>query len=375
MTRFVSEDRTSGHDLAVQAYAYYVLARSGNVDAGRLRRFFEARGDKLPTALARAQVGAALARLGDLQTAAVAFDSIDQTKDSLLHLVGGDRKGSAYDYATPLRERAAIITMMAESGVVDRVRITSLAAALAKDAAAVKYLGAQEMAWLLYLSEALSSTAEPLDLAIDGEPLPTLAAWDQPYLRRFSVATGAGDILATIGATGERPAYLTVSAVGNPVGDLPAAQNGFVITRKIVDRFGHSVDLNAVRQNDLLVVIIEGWRQGESGGQTTIVDMLPGGFEIQNVKFDQNDTTSTLAWLGDLSTLQQAEYREDRFVATADIKRYYWTYSGEFRMAYMVRAVTPGDFTMAGIYVEDLFRPNAFTRGPVTKIRILPSHP
>src|SRR6185503_8147229 len=111
-------------------------------------------------------------------------------------------------------------------------------------------------------------------------------AWDQPYLRRFSVATGAGDVLATIGATGARPAYLAVSATGNPVGDLPAEQSGFVITRKIVDRFGHPADLKAIRQNDLLVVIIEGRRQGESGGQTTIVDMLPGGFEIQNVKFD-----------------------------------------------------------------------------------------
>ncbi|WP_119304461.1 alpha-2-macroglobulin family protein [Dongia deserti] len=375
MTRFVSEDRTSGHDLAVQAYAYYVLTRSGNMDAGRLRRFFEARGDRLPTALARAQVGAALARLGDLQMAAVAFDSIEHTKDSLLHLVGGDREGSLYDYATPLRERAAIITMMAESGVVDRTRVTALAAALAKDATAVKYLGAQEMAWLLYLSEALSSSAESIDIVVDGQALPTLAAWNQPYLRRFSVASGAGDVLATIGTAGERPVYLTVSAVGNPVGDLPAEENGFTISRKIVDRFGNPVKLDAIRQNDLLVVIIEGRRLGESGGQTTIVDMLPSGVEIQNVKFDKNDTTQNLAWLGDLSTLQLAEYREDRFVATADIKRYYWHYRGQFRMAYMVRAVTPGEFTMPGIYVEDLFRPNAFARGATTRIRILPSHP
>jgi uncharacterized protein YfaS (alpha-2-macroglobulin family) len=183
------------------------------------------------------------------------------------------------------------------------------------------------------------------------------------------------DALAMITSRSERAAYLTVSAVGNTVGDLPPSENGFTISRRIVDRFGHPVDPDAIRQNDLLVVIIEGRRLGQAGGQTTVADMLPGGFEIQNVKFDGNDTTDNLAWLGELSTLQQVEYRDDRFVATADISRYYWTYQGQFRMAYMVRAVTPGEFTMAGIYVEDLFRPSVFSRGPATRIRILPFQP
>jgi uncharacterized protein YfaS (alpha-2-macroglobulin family) len=375
LTRFVSEDRKSGHDLAVEAYAYYVLARSGNMDAGRLRRFFEARGEQLPTALARAQVGAALARLGELEMAAVAFDSIEQTRDSVLTLVGGNRGGSLYDYASPLRERAAIIAMMAESGVVDRSQVTALAAALAKDVAATKFLGAQEMAWLLYLAEALGNMGEPLHIAIDGRPFPILPAQKQPYFRHFLGGDGSPDKLARVANRGQRATYLTVSAVGNPVGELPASENGFTISRKIVDRFGHPVDLNAIPQNELLVVIIEGRRLGEAGGQTTVADMLPAGFEIQNVKFDGNDTTENLAWLGDLSTLQQAEHRDDRFVATADIKRYYWTYAGQFRMAYMVRAVTPGEFTMAGIYVEDLFRPSVFSRGPATRIRILPNQP
>jgi uncharacterized protein YfaS (alpha-2-macroglobulin family) len=345
------------------------------MDAGRLRRFFDARGDELPTALARAQVGAALARLGELDMAAAAFGSIEETQGSQLILVGGADRGSPYDYASPLRERAAIIAMMAESGVVDRSHVTALAAALAKDTADTKFLGAQEMAWLLYLAEALGSSAEPLRIAIDGRPLPILPAKKQPYFQRFAGSDSGRDALAMITNRSERAAYLTVSAVGNTVGDLPPSENGFTISRRIVDRFGHPVDPDAIRQNDLLVVIIEGRRLGQAGGQTTVADMLPGGFEIQNVKFDGNDTTDNLAWLGELSTLQQVEYRDDRFVATADISRYYWTYQGQFRMAYMVRAVTPGEFTMAGIYVEDLFRPSVFSRGPATRIRILPFQP
>jgi uncharacterized protein YfaS (alpha-2-macroglobulin family) len=104
-----------------------------------------------------------------------------------------------------------------------------------------------------------------------------------------------------------------------------------------------------------------------------MADMLPAGLEIQNIPLDAGKRTEDLAWLDELSRLQQAEYREDRFVATADISRYWWHYEGQFRMAYMVRAVTPGDYVIPGIYVEDLFRPSVYSRGAVEHLRILPN--
>jgi uncharacterized protein YfaS (alpha-2-macroglobulin family) len=101
--------------------------------------------------------------------------------------------------------------------------------------------------------------------------------------------------------------------------------------------------------------------------------MLPAGFEIQNLSLASGSRTDDLNWLGDLSRLQQAEYREDRFVATADITQFYWDDPGKFRMAYMVRAVTPGEYVLPGIYVEDLFRPAVYSRGPALHIKILPN--
>lgn len=372
MTRFVSQDRNSDHDLGVEAYAYYVLARAHAMDAGRLRRFFEAKGKDLPTALARAQVGAALARLGDLESAKAAFDALDNSDHDLLTLVGGVSGRSLDDYASPIRDRAAVIALMAESGVVDRNRITALAVALAKEAAGTRIMSAQELAWLLYLSDDLRGMAAPVSVSIDGQPA---GAKDsrQPVFRRFDGETDARDLLATLHNDGVTPLYLSVSAVGNPLGDLPALENGFEIKRRIVDRFGNDIDLDAIKQNDLLVVIIEGRRLNEEGGQTTVADMLPAGLEIQNVPLDAGKRTEDLAWLDELSRLQQKEYREDRFVATADISRYYWRYRGQFRMAYMVRAVTPGDYVIPGIYVEDLYRPNVFSRGPAEHLKILPN--
>src|SRR5581483_9919951 len=139
----------------------------------------------------------------------------------------------------------------------------------------------------------------------------------------FAGAEDKSDALASLHNAGDRPLYVSVSAVGNPEGELPAESNGFDIQRRIVDRFGNDVDLDAIKQNDLLVVIVEGHVESGAGGQTTVADMLPAG-----------SRTEDLNWLDELSTLQQAEYREDRFVATADVTRYYWHYTGAFRMAY-----------------------------------------
>lgn len=364
LSRYVAQDDGSGHGLAVQAYAYYVLARSNNMDAGRVRRFFEARRDQLPTSLAFAQIGATLARLGDLEAAARAFDAIGDGPE-LLTLVGGPHGGgSPYDYATELRERAAVLAMMAESGVVDRQRVLREAAALARDVAEAGQMSAQEMAWLLYLARSLEPWEQPLTITVDGK---ALEQGRQRHVARFGA--GAQEKLATIGNDGQEPVYISVSAVGNPVGELPAVEHGITIERRIVDRFGHAVDLHAIRQNDLLVVIIEGWRFSGEGGQTTVVDMLPAGFEIDSVQLTVGEE-GDYPWIDQLSELDRAEPREDRYVALADVPQYTWAENGFFRMAYLVRAVTPGEFVLPGVYVEDTFQPTIFARGPAARIRI-----
>ena len=369
LNRFISQDPGGEHGLAVQAYAYYVLARSGNMDAGRARRFFEARGRDLPTDLARAQIGAPQARLGDRQDAVAAFQAIDD--DGLLSLVATGRRGSPYDYASPLRERAAVLTMMAESGVADPKRLTRMAAALARDVAATRRLSAQEMAWSLYLTHALAAFDRPVTLSVDGIAVTPDNVRTMPFVRRFSGSGAEGDRLASLRNDGDRPAYVSVSAIGNPTGALPAEENGFTISRRIVDRFGNPVDLGAVRQNDVLVVLIQGRGLDEDGGQITVADMLPAGFEIESAELTGGEEQGNYPWLPQQSQPQRAEAREDRFVALVDLPAYNWKYQGEFSLAYLVRAVTPGDYVLPGTYVEDMFRPSAFARGAAGRLRIV----
>ncbi len=56
-----------------RAYAIYVLARNGRAPIGELRYYADTRLDRFATPLAKAQIGAALAMLGDKERAEKAF--------------------------------------------------------------------------------------------------------------------------------------------------------------------------------------------------------------------------------------------------------------------------------------------------------------
>ena len=87
--------------------------------------------------------------------------------------------------------------------------------------------------------------------------------------------------------------------------------------------------------------------------------MLPAGLEIENVRLADSGQLGDLSWLGTLSAVNHVEYRDDRFVAALDLK----PDQPAFRLVYLVRAVTPGDYAMPGAYVEDMYSPNLFARG------------
>lgn len=60
-----------------------------------------------------------------------------------------------------------------------------------------------------------------------------------------------------------------------------------------------------------------------------------------------------------------AEARDDRFVAAVDVRG-----RKRFTLAYVVRAITPGEFVMPGAVIEDMYRPGEFARTDVTRVSI-----
>lgn len=324
-------------DADVLAYAHYVLAANGEGRLDKLRYFAREANDRL-TEIGAVFAGAALALHGDRQGAA--------------EILTRARPASTPDrwdhYGSPLRDRAALIAMGAEVDVLppDLGRlIEDVSIRLGQR----RYTSTQEKAWVLLAAHGLAG-GDAMTLEIDGDvQAPSTAP---VYLR--PEAPGA-----TYVNRGDGPVYASVAVSGTPAEAQPPLSLGMTVTRSYYDRDGNPVDLAALSQTDLVVAVIEGEATTGLDHQALIVDLLPAGFELENARLSGARATEDYTWLPALSETEHVEYRDDRFVAALDLK----ADDGSFRVAYLARAVTPGDYTVPSVEVEDMYKPEYRARG------------
>ena len=347
----LNADEFEEQQLAWRAYNLYVLARVEQAPIGDLRYLHDNYLKKLPTPLAQAQLGAALARYGELERAKAAFTAA---------LERNNRAESVHDYGSPLRDRAALLALLAESGLLPE-RVPSLAEELAATSHQRSHTSTQEQAWLLLAARALLQQRGPLQVAVNGQP----TARDPLYLAPTPEQLTSG---MTVTNQGSDPAWTALDLSGVPLAQQPPAREGFTISRRYYTRTGKEVDATQIRQNDLLVAVISGEAHGQESQQALVVDLLPAGLEIENARLANSAAApSEIAWLPQLAETRYSEFRDDRFVAALDIgpddKR-------NFTLAYLVRAVTSGLYRQPAVYVEDMYKPWQFGRGAMGTIKV-----
>ncbi|MBK8537640.1 MAG: alpha-2-macroglobulin family protein [Candidatus Competibacteraceae bacterium] len=344
----LNQDKFGEQELGWRAYALYVLARVQKAAIGDLRYLHDNHLQKLPTALAQAQLGASLARYGELGRAKEAFTAALNRSDPVW-----------VRYGSPLRDRAALLALLAESGLLPE-RMPLLAEQVAAEFNQRRYTSTQEQAWLLLAAHALLKQSGQLRLAVDGQ----VTTADPFYLSPTVAQLNKG---LTVNNQGDQPAWAVMNLSGVPVASQPPAQNGFTISRRYYTRSGKAVDPALLRQNDLLVVVITGEAQGHEEQQALVVDLLPAGLEIENARLAHNASTTEIAWLPELTELLHSEFRDDRFVAALDLDA---DKTRKFTLAYLVRAVTPGVYQQPAVYVEDMYKPWQFGRGAMGTVRV-----
>jgi hypothetical protein len=369
----LNTDEFGEAELGWRAYALYVLARVQQAAIGDLRYLHDNHLQKLPSALAQAQLGAALARYGELGRAKEAFAAA-------LNRPG---RAAVRDYGSPLRDRAALLALLVESGLLPE-RLPQLAEAVAAEFNQRRYTSTQEQVWLLLAAQALlPQAAESGPSAADGKPtLPPIDLVSRPARLQLAVdgqpPTAADPFhLAptveqltqglTVANQGAQPAWYTLNPSGVPVAPQPPAQEGFTISRRYYTRAGKEVDPARIRQNDLLVAVVTGEAQGSGEQQALVVDLLPAGLEIENARLAHNTGTSEIAWLPKLNETLHTEFRDDRFVAALDFDE---GDQRKFTLAYLVRAVTPGVYRQPAVYVEDMYKPWQFGRGAMGTVKV-----
>jgi alpha-2-macroglobulin len=342
---------------SARAYALYVLAEAGGEELSALRYLADNELDKLPSALAQAQIGAALALRGDQSRASEAF------KKALASLKREAGQPDWYDdYGGAMRDGAAIVTLATEAKVqgVDTLSILERVAGLQASAA---YLSTQEQSWLVLAANAMSAKAAPLNLTVDGKP--AAQSGNTFYLRPDAATLQKGTVLKNAGSG---LVYASATVIGVPAQDLPAGSNGLAIGRRFFTPDGKPADLTKVKQSDVLIVVLKGKRRDADSHQALVVDLLPAGFEIENTRLSGAAKTDQFAWLGDLSTPSYAEFRDDRYVAAVNLDEDH----DSFALAYLVRAVTPGTYRLPGSSIEDMYRPNLRARAAMGNVTVMP---
>lgn len=329
------------------AYALYVLAREGRVDASRLRYTHDEMLDRIASPLARAHIGAALYLSGDRARARNAFEAAEE---ALGYRNSGDW------YQSPRRDLAGVLALAAEAGQTELVG--RLADRVAVELPEPARLTTQEKAFLLLAAEALGAS-DTMQVTGSGE-----AAVDRPTeLVLDRQGLDAGLVLTN---EGENPVWITQTAIGESIAAPGPASEGVAIEKAVRGLDGRSVDLAAVRQGDRMIIDLT-IRPGEERTiPAIIVDLLPAGFEIETVVTPaEAGRTGVYSWLGPVNAPRIAEARDDRFVAAIDMTR-----QRTVRLAYVVRAVSPGRYALPAAVIEDMYRPDVFARSTVGEVNI-----
>jgi uncharacterized protein YfaS (alpha-2-macroglobulin family) len=355
---YVRQDHTKPEELPAVAYAHYVLARSKAEDLMALRYFADTQTAQLPTRLAKAQLGAALAQAGDSVRAASAFDAALAP--------GRDRTpGLRYvDYGSDLRDNAALLAFAAEDAAT-RPRLTAVMDRISELFARGARTSTQEQAWLLMAAEAAARVSGGSMTVATGNA-EAKTGTEPIYLRR-SLGISAEPL--TVTNRGIAPAWRTVSITGVTKAPLPAEAHGYTATRTVYNRDGSPVDLAKTRQSDLFIVTIRATRSDASqAARALVIDLLPAGFEIETAAAAGGDAQNAYAWLKQTTDTAYAEARDDRYVAAVDLAEG----TKELTLAYVVRAVTPGEFKYPGLAVEDMYDPETEGRTGADKLVVTP---
>src|SRR5205807_3913472 len=149
--------------------------------------------------------------------------------------------------------------------------------------------------------------------------------------------------------------------------DLPAENRGYTLARRVSRPDGSDADLSKARQTDLFVVVLKGTRtDAAQSAQALIVDLLPAGFEIETATVSKGRSTTDYSWLPELTDATYTEQRDDRFIAALDLKNG----AKDFTLAYVARAVTPGEFKYPALVAEDMYEPETTGRTAIGKLTV-----
>jgi alpha-2-macroglobulin len=345
------------------AYALYDLAKGGRGDLARLRWWHDVQMKTEGSPLAMAQVGAGLAMMGDT---ARARDALQHAADAVgykrpLLQIGPLVFVDDQDwYQSPLRDLAGVIALAYEGGAPDIAH--SLEGRLDGAVKDPDDLNTQEKAQLLRAAHFMLAAAGPINIQASGATVPMSAAGLTP---RWAINGKLAD--ARFVNAGSQPVWRTVTVRGTPMNPPDAEQHGVSVEKTYFAFSGGPANLATVKQGDRIIVRVAGGSQQGRTVALAVDDALPAGFEIEAVLGPDDADKGPFKFLGTLTTPKVQESRDDRYVAALDLAG-----GKTFALAYVARAVTPGDFYAPGAEILDMYHAGVNARSAGGRTQIAP---
>jgi len=363
---FYGQDNREHLKFAHQAYAGYVLARVNRAPLGTLRTLWDNERKKSLTGLPLVHLGLAMAMQGDGKRGEAAIKAGFEMR--------GERPRYLGDYGTPLRDDALMIALVHERKLAKPeydARAVDLGRELeARRQGGYLYLSTQEQAALARLGKALmvaqdKRVAGTFSVGEDSEAV--------PEARMFGRSVDAAALARGVrfAPQGTPPMYASFEVAGIPR-TPPAAEASVIgIERAYYTPDGQPWKGGELKEGEALIVRVS-ITANDSMPDALLTDLLPAGLEIENFNLGDAKQWADVVVDGiDISDRGQAadvkheEFRDDRYVAALKLER-----GQEAKLLYLVRAVTPGTYTVPPPLVEDMYRPQLRGVGRSTPARI-----
>ena len=349
---FYSHEHSQHLRFATNAYAGYVLARVNQAPLGTLRSLWDNQRERSLTALPLLQLGIALKLAGDEPRAKAAITAALE-KNS-------DRPRYLGDYGSDFRDEALLLALLNEHGLAtsaNGARVMTLARELRLPEHARYWFSTQERLAIFRLGRALLSEQHS---GLQGQFLiaekPHALSGRPMVMREVGLPQLRQGVSLTLEGTG--PFWLSQDIVGYTTSAPAPSVDGIRIRRVWYRTDGTLFTGDSLREGESLIAMLT-VEAKENVPDALIVDLLPGGLEIENLSLGGNEAFGELTLddvqlseRGYAAELRYEEYRDDRYVAALRL----WQGSTA-RLFYLVRAVSPGTYVVPPPSAEDMYRP------------------
>jgi len=339
---------------ANQAYAGYVLSRVNRAPLGTLRALYDNERSKSLTGLPLVHLGIALSQQGDANRGRKSIDQGFATKAGRPEFLG--------DYGTKLRDDALMLALVHDRKLFKPeygARVISLGRELdARRSAGWMYLSTQEQVALVRMGKALMVNQTNLVSGsfTTGDVTEAIAA-TKLFGRSFDYATLARGV--RFSPEGQPPLFASMEVAGIPR-KPPAFDNRQIgIERKYYSTDGKEWKGSTLKEGEALIVRVS-ITADVSIPDALFIDLLPAGLEIENFNLGDGKQWADVVVDGigisarsDSADIKHEEFRDDRYVAALKLDR-----GQAAKVFYLVRAVTPGTYSVPPPLVEDMYRPD-----------------